>query len=152
MGEVTGGHLPPPALLEDDADDAVVVAAGYVKLTLVWLVRVNKELLGSRFFLVYFLVWLPKIGNVASAEGLPSILAGCTRFSESVDRSLLGRYTCRHVWSDHAIFFVYYLVEKYQNSFFSPLLKLTGLEPLQVTGDSIRHGNFEIVAELLDFF
>ena len=141
------GHLPPPPLLKHYPNNSVVVSPCYVKLSLVRHVRVHEELLllGLHvFILAYFLIF-----ESVSAE---IVLLSVCCFTEGVSWPLLGWHSCRHVWSYHAILFVQYLVETYQDSFFGADLKLTGLESLQIAGNSVRHGNFEVVAKLLDLF
>ena len=115
-------HLPPPPLFKNNADNTMVISPSYIKLALIWLVWVDKELL-----LLYCLFFIRSISSsdyVSKAVGLT--------YSKGVSGPLLSRNAGWHVWSHHAIFFVYYLVERYENSFFGTDLELTGLQTFEI--------------------
>jgi len=109
-GERACGHLPPPALLEDDADDAVVVASRHVEFPLVGLVGVDEELLlGGLFFQLLGFFLAAASQDVSSAVCLTEE-RGTARLAKSVSRALLGRQAGRHVRSHHPILFINCLV------------------------------------------
>ena len=141
-------------MLEYDANYAVVVASGDVKLSLVGLVWVHQELRLSR---VFFLIFLFGVFFRATSEyvstpvRLPKKRAIRPRATKRISGPLLGGKAGRHVGTHHAILFVNGFVEADKNTFFGTDLKLATFEAFEVVDDAVGHGDLEVVAELLHF-